>query len=101
MSAISSPSHALSSTNAEQLSTTDDTPCTAIYVESRSGNGADMHIGGPEVTPTTGGHLTKPEGGFWFGPASNTVYRLTQLYSAGASGDVIDTICVRSGAVAS
>jgi hypothetical protein len=99
MASTTSPSHALASTNAEQLSTTDDTPYAAIYVESRTGNSADVHTGGPEVTPTAGGHLMKPEGGFWFGPASNIVYRLTQIYAAGANGDIIDTICIKAGAI--
>lgn len=95
MAQISSPSKTLGSTNAEQLSTTDDTPYAVIYVESRQGNG-ESHVGGPEVTATTGGHRMTAGGNFFFGPSPNMSYRLTQIYIAGVNGDTFDTICTKS-----
>jgi hypothetical protein len=99
MASITSPSHTFGGTNAEQLSTTDDRSYAAVCVIARAGNSAGFQLGGPEVTATTGG---QPVGGsgppsFWFAIPGRPI-KLTELYAAGATSDVVDLICVAPNA---
>lgn len=88
--AANSPSHALASSNAERFSSSDKTVYAAVAIYNRATNAHNMQVGGPEITNTTGGVTLVPGSGFLFQPAGGV--RLSDIYVAGTSGDVADSI---------
>lgn len=85
-----SPSHTLASSRAEAFSTTDKTLYAAVVIYNRAANTHSMQVGGPEITATTGGVTLVPGSGFLFQPSGGV--RLSDLYIAGTSGDIADSI---------
>lgn len=97
MADCESPSITIRTSNeAQRLSDTDDRPWASILVRRRSSSNGEAHVGGKEVTTTTGGQPiggSDGDAGYYFAPASGLQWRLTQIYIAGTASDVFDTIC--------
>ena len=89
LTAASSPSHTLTSSSAERFST-DQTVYAAIAIYNRATNSHNMQVGGPEITNTTGGITLTPGTGYLFNSTGGN--RLIDIYVAGTSGDVADSI---------
>jgi hypothetical protein len=93
---LHSPSHQLKTIGAEAITagTQDDaTQFAGILVVNRKGNAGTMHVGGPEVTATTGGKDIDPSDGYLVQHPRGLPVRLTDVFVAGAVGDWVDTIC--------
>lgn len=90
LTAASSPSHTLASSAAERFSSSDQTTYSAVAIFNRSTNTHNMQVGGPEITATTGGVTLTPGTGYLFQSAGGQ--RLYDIYVAGTSGDIADSI---------
>jgi hypothetical protein len=89
LTAANSPSHTIASGNAERFSD-DPNTYSAVAIFNRATNAHNMQVGGPEITPTTGGVTIAPNSGYLFQSAGGN--RLSDIYVAGTSGDVADSI---------
>ena len=97
------PSHTFATTDAEPLSSTDDTPYVAVFLVIEPTNAASCEFG---TTPPTSnaegdGDITLSPAGlanFWIAIPGQPV-KLTNLYAAGAIGDSIRILPFRATAI--
>lgn len=98
-----SPTYTLQASNAaEALSATDHSPWAAICVIAHEDNTAPVWIGGEDIAEGADftavgdkGKRLNPDEAFWFGPAPNLQWLLTEIKAIGTANDQIKTICKR------